>query len=351
VIQARRQQRTGLFSALLLAAVPAVLFYPWGWAYEVDQFTQRSRTPEVDTLPVLDQHVQSALRDATRRMNAELKKSSRSCVPGDAQLQAKLEDHLADLLVGPSPVATRFEKWLMRFRENRYAISTDPINSIYNHPKYQLIVISGMLVPELLVGGIRVGTDKLGHFVQLGYRLHKRNRKTRKALSSCESLARATSESGYYGCGSGGFVFSYADMIANVTGLRFWQNVVGLNANHYIHCGQDGFFHAIESSARQFTFADYLSPLWDEAVNCSMDCAVGDVFEPSRAVTVTKRVKKFSCPWPQAEFVWQGQRMNANQFCSSFARAFRENRSPFPVGFEGSTDCVPQVVSPACLAQ
>jgi hypothetical protein len=340
---------------LLLSLVSGgSFFHPFSvYGYEVDSFTRRDRVPDLDSLPLLDERVQGALREATKRMNLELQQKALKCIPGDALLQGRLEDILAELLVGSSPVTTRFEKEFMALPEGRYAISTRPVDSIYNHPKYQMIVISGMIVPELLVGGIRTGTDKLGHFVQLGYRLHKRSRlssRSRRPLKRCEDLARVTSESGYYGCGSGGFVFSYADMIANVAGLRFWQKVVSLPAESYISCAEDGLYRVQEPSALHFTFADYVSPLWDEAVNCSMDCPIGRGFESSQAVTVTSRVKRYSCPWPKAEFEWQGQKMSATQFCSDFARSFRENRSPFPVGFEGATDCVQEVVSPACLA-
>jgi hypothetical protein len=164
----------------------------------------------------------------------------------------------------------------------------------------------------------------------------------------CQSLVRLTSELGYYGCMSGGFIYSYGDMMANFAGLQLWGRMVGNSSDKYISCGTNGRFE-INPASKAFSFADYVSPFWDEAVNCSMDCAIEDRFRPSQEVPVMKRIGKYSCPYPQAKFSWAGEATDGEHFCKKASEDYQAHRPIFPAGFLGGSGCLEEVVSPTCL--
>ena len=334
----------GLLTTLLLAVSQA-------HAYEVDQFTRRAVVPSSgDSLTLLDQEVRRLMGVAIEQANERMRKRGDRCVPGLLEHEERLEEALERLLVGDNPVSTKFEKWVMGLPEGQVLVSTEPGQSLYaGHSKYALVVLSGMIVPEILVAGQRVGTDKIGHFVQLGYRLHRKLRRERVAAGGCRALVDRSSELGYYGCKSGGFVYAYADMAANLAGIAFWERVVGLGGDSYTVCGADGRYK-LNPESNPFSFADFVNPLWDEAVNCSMDCQARDGYRPSLNVTVAARVGKYGCPWSEARVPWGGVQLSGPEFC---ARVREAQAAGGRFGVPGETirgaSCLEEIVSPACL--
>jgi hypothetical protein len=87
------------------------------------------------------------------------------------------------------------------------------------------------------------------------------------------------SERTYFGLYTTG-VHSYADLAANFEGMRFWQHVLGRaddpldtgwrSRRPYVTCRRR-FWLAGERRwrvSRKLDLADYVTPVWDEAVNC-----------------------------------------------------------------------------------
>lgn len=136
------------------------------------------------------------------------------------------------------------------------------------------------------------GADKLGHFLQLGYSMYladeaKSNPKFKdvrplhirmadrltgdkkfrdRAQSTGLQLAIEYSEfeeDGSWGM-KGPLAKSWADMAANVEGFKFWSELTD-GPNPYVKRDASGRWY----QARQFDWAVYVNPAWDEAVNPS----------------------------------------------------------------------------------
>lgn len=338
----------GAFLGLIMAFL---LSLDRAQAYEVDQFTHRAQVPtRGDSLTLLDEEVRRQMGLAIEHVNERMRKRAERCVPGVADHEERVEEALERVLVGDNPVSTKFEKWVMGLPEGEVLVSTPPGQSLYAADrKYSLIVLTGMIVPEILVAGQRVGTDKIGHFVQLGYRLHRKLRRERVAAGGCRALVDRSSELGYYGCTSGGFVYAYGDMAANLAGIVFWDRVVGVGGDSYIVCGADGRYQ-LNPSCKPFSFAEYVNPLWDEAINCSMDCQARDRFRPSRNVTVTAQVGRYGCPWREARAPWGGTELSGPEFCAKVREAHAAGvRLGVPGESIQGASCLEEIVSPACL--
>ena len=69
-------------------------------------------------------------------------------------------------------------------------------------------------------------------------------------------------------------IFSYADLVANLNGLRFWNSILArkpdpiqktVTVRPYIGCTNGKW-----KRLREFHWTDYVDPAWDEAVNCNI---------------------------------------------------------------------------------
>ncbi len=113
-----------------------------------------------------------------------------------------------------------------------------------------------------------VGTDKFGHFLAQGYTYYKiahlKGRGLEKALEY-----GANSESSYFGLHATG-IFSYADLVANFQGYRFWNFLL---LRHPDPLGDDKHGPFIELShekwrkVKHFDWSYFVDPAWDEAIN------------------------------------------------------------------------------------
>lgn len=158
------------------------------------------------------------------------------------------------------------------------------------------------------IDNVVFGADKLGHFLQLGYSMYlaagqKRkegfkdvrplyirmadvvsgDKKYRKeATATGMDLALDYSkfqEDGSWGL-KGPMGRSWADMAANVDGFKFWEELTG-GANPYVKKDAKGRWY----QARQFDWATYVNPAWDEAVNRTD-------FDPRMHDQIEKRIQE-----------------------------------------------------------
>lgn len=122
------------------------------------------------------------------------------------------------------------------------------------------------------MGDCRVGADKFGHFFSEGWsyfiRAYENDVDIDEALFFGEM-----SESIYFGAITTG-VFSYADLVANFNGMRFWNRVAGIypdplfpekEINPYFRCKNKGW--VLETG---FDWKEYIDPAWDERFNPSV---------------------------------------------------------------------------------
>lgn len=123
--------------------------------------------------------------------------------------------------------------------------------------------------PTLEIGGIRLGADKLGHFVSAGWLNYERFRSgLRRGLSEAEAQLRAIEtglmlERTTLGWLSSG-IFSPADAEANAAGMRFYRSLCQ-SAEPLAARTEQGW-----KLVRRFDMRSYVTPEWDEsyAPNC-----------------------------------------------------------------------------------
>lgn len=243
-----------------------------GLAYEVDNFTGRAALTE-DALPILDRKVNEILERAVRAANRES--------PGHCN-RVLLRQEIVRW-TGPDPVSI-LELWSAmtgKVQQSR----ADMSESIYagvSLSESPAMWVAGIGRSFRLAGQV-VGTDKLGHFFMQGLTYYKK-----VAIDGVDLnfvLKEEHSEDGLFGLSLTG-VKSYADMAANYQGYLFWKNLY--EGNHpYVRCENDEKWVKL----RTFTWKDYVSPAWDEAINCSE-------MKPKLAARVIKNRSKLGlrCP-------------------------------------------------------
>jgi hypothetical protein len=105
------------------------------------------------------------------------------------------------------------------------------------------------LAPIMLVAGHYIGTDKIGHFFQLGYAEYYAKTLGPKGLSRDQAIAEGNkTEEGGFGLNNTG-VYSHADIAANVAGMGFY-NELGKGGGNFA-----------------FDIRKYVSDKWNEQKN------------------------------------------------------------------------------------
>jgi len=153
---------------------------------------------------------------------------------------------------------------------------------------------------SFILSDIYMGTDKLGHFLTEGWMYFN------KAFIENEGVRKAMefgikTEETYYGFSYSG-VKSYADLVANYNGMKFWVNLLGavegewkinIPDRPYIKCENNKFV-----SVRDFDFNEYVDNGWDEAYNCSdFDSVTNQLHVFNRLINLGRNLKSsLICP-------------------------------------------------------
>lgn len=136
------------------------------------------------------------------------------------------------------------------------------------------------------IDGDLIGLDKLGHFFAEGWRYYEISQQEGDGLQVAMDWGKGK-EDGLYGTITTG-VFSYADLVANFNGWRFWNRVLLEQSDPilgmikrwfdrpYVSCDiqiiesikQRKLVRAWESN-RSFDIRDYVDAMWDESNNCN----------------------------------------------------------------------------------
>jgi len=119
--------------------------------------------------------------------------------------------------------------------------------------------------PTIMLNGVRIGTDKLSHFVSQGLKYYRRLHRG----WSPDRVMRfgALVERWYYGGFTTG-VFSNADLVANYEGMRFYRSMF----DDDIISGKPALIRwegDVPHMQRAFSWADHVNPYWDEVINPS----------------------------------------------------------------------------------
>lgn len=232
-------------------------------ASEVDTFRNRFE-PIEDSLPhlnsVFNRMFEEALEEANEKPGCEEKRLYK-------QLRKRFRNHVFD----------EFNKWLYKTEEvDRIATAvTDSIYQDFN--VFQSPIQGGYarIIKDptgviLNVNGVRIGNDKFEHMMGSGYKYFKKHYLKSEPIEEALRIGWKA-EVGIMGSLFTG-VMSYADMVSNFQGMRFWNHVLQQHKDvfneelgPYVAC--------VDEQWQQVKTVDlgvYVDDAQDESINCSL---------------------------------------------------------------------------------
>ncbi len=269
-----------MFSAILLS----LLLFSQAFmvqSAEVDSFTQRNQ-PLADALTLVNHITQQRFVEAVDRANRISRnvamhrrppKSTHKIYSMQKSVDYCNADHLYDTLREEFGGA-----FVGHFEED---LTDSPIvpkrlipreQSIYQDFLFKeapTLIAANRISPVLNMANIFIGTDKFGHFFEEGWVYFEKAYIAEESLSDAIFFGFLTESMGYGAVTTG--VFSYADLVANLNGMRFWNRVLAENPDiltgqkirPYIAC-----MHRTWQIQTVFDWYDYIDLAWDEANNC-----------------------------------------------------------------------------------
>lgn len=233
------------------------------YSSEVDSFVKRENTLS-DAKELINNKASFYLQEAINKANAK----NKGC--NEKKLYKSLRKNFRNHVFGkltPWIIETQeIDKNEGKVRESIYADFR-----WYEAPivGFMSKVLSDATGHNLKFGEYYIGTDKFEHFLGTGYKYFKK--KYIKGGTTDDVLKIGLkSEFGLMGAVTTG-VISYADMVANFNGMRFWnhmlsknEDILGEEFGPYVQCIDDKWV-----SANEIDFENYMDHGWDEGINCS----------------------------------------------------------------------------------
>ena len=232
---------------LTLALLPFLALSAAG--YEIDPYTNRD-VDVADSLVVLDSKVNEALDGIAESWDER---------PSESGLILAVYRTLGGI------------HWVDKLE--RWAVNSDAVAKVPNSRRESIIsdfpLHAGRVAaifgfgPTINVGGVYVGTDKIGHFFSQGRKFYRRYRR----LGDEERAARwsVVTETGLFGRLTTG-VLSNADLVANYEGYLFYRGLL----HDGVVGGKPALFRWQQDELvrqRDFTWRDHVNEFWDEALN------------------------------------------------------------------------------------
>jgi hypothetical protein len=161
------------------------------------------------------------------------------------------------------------------------------------------------------IDGNLIGLDKIGHFFAEGWKYFELTNEKEQTLQQAIHWGR-DQEEGAFGYTTTG-IFSYADLVANFNGWRFWNRVLpgrddplksklaNLFTTSYTGCSLQ-ILDSIRSKKlirawtvkKKFNLMDYLDGAWDEGNNC---VSFKDPIIEEKVMSRVKNIApEFNCP-------------------------------------------------------
>lgn len=218
-------------------------------AYETDPYYQRL-TPLADATPVLNREMNLAISAAAAECQAT---RDETCI-----INAIFHR------VGGYHWVDHLENWIWHSAEIQ-RIETPREESLYFGIPFWASRNSFLFKvgPIISLGGVRVGADKIGHFLSQGRKFNRRWRDARDEADAADWSA--VTERGIFGQMTTGD-YSNADLVANYEGHRFYRELF----EDDIVPGRKAILRRTRSRwvvQRQFDWADHVNAYWDEAIN------------------------------------------------------------------------------------
>ncbi|WP_127715994.1 hypothetical protein [Halobacteriovorax sp. HLS] len=252
------------------------------YASEVDSFLKRENKLK-DSRDAINEKTHFFLKDSLNRANSKGKGCNEKVLY--KSLRKNFRNHVFGQLT-PWIIATdEIEKNVGLVRETIYADFRwfeAPIVGLLSK------FISDSTGHNIRFGQYYVGTDKFEHFLGTGFKYftkkYKKGWSTEKVLN-----IGVKAEFGFMGATTTG-VISYADMVANFNGMRFWNHILSENEDilgeefgPYVQCVDNKWVEA-----KPIDWLNYMDHAWDEGINCSK-------FRTKRLLkSVKKNLEKYS---------------------------------------------------------
>ena len=241
-------------------------------AAEVDQFTGINHLK--DSSAVIEAEVNRRIQLAITKANShypqplQKKKLHHRIRPqcDVERLYGQLQAQLAKSLIGQvetfAEESSQVDKRRVTFQQSVYRD--------FERLDAPSLVMSERVAAVIRVNHVYLGTDKLGHFFTEGNTYFEITDRMSRGVEA-GLLYGEWSESLYFGAQTTG-VYSYADLVANFNGLRFWNRILATHADPlkgeyqapYIACSNKRWVFN-----ERFSFDDYVDYGWDESINCS----------------------------------------------------------------------------------
>ncbi len=294
-------------------------YFSYGYAYEVDQFTNRDVKIQ-DSTDEIDKEINRRLAKAVEKANSSGPLSFHFKCNGDSEdkkeSRLKLFSSIRDELTSSTVVGV-IEKYIAKSPKISKR-SVQFSDSIYTDAeRYSKILKVYETTSVIKINGVEIGSDKLGHFFDQGYSVYLSHYKTQTNAQKYRSSLVDSSEMEKfeYGLRTTG-IYSYSDIAANYEGHKFWEKICGnINkdttktaADYFkIHsCHSDSYIQCDISTGKwtmnplkKFTLRDYVNLAWDESTNCNMYSSDATSFiakQLSRKVHLYKGNPKQPCP-------------------------------------------------------
>jgi hypothetical protein len=249
-------------------------------ALETDQFYAWTR-PLEDATDAINHRINAEIAETLARVNAE--RGATSCPCG--KVKRAIREHFDYAIIA------RPELWVTKtsqvdrvpatpdeepvFRRAFLYGGTSPLDPVLWMPPS----------PTIEIAGVRVGTDKLGHFFSDGAWLEASYRRALKKGAADEDALRAAlryglaTESTIWGTGTSG-ILSLADLEANYQGLLFYRGLCN-GSDPALALTAEGW-----RLTRPFNLRDYVSPEWDESWQ-------PNIYTPSRWAKVKPVMERY----------------------------------------------------------
>jgi len=300
-----------LYFALAVSQLrPAVIF-----ASEIDTFSART-VPLADSLDeindIVNTRLQEGVQNANRRQDTgQLFLAPETCDPEILYTELRraiFQSFTASWGLKGYDLDKQLRELL---RDKSYSLPLQ--NSVYRDIDYLegLSLNLKELSDVVNLSGNYVGLDKIGHFFAEGWQYFEMTTSDDKNLTDVLTWG-LEKEEGMFGFTTTG-IFSYADLVANLNGYRFWNRILlkqrdplltfwaSLLDTPYITCNIQVWdslrkWRLIRrwELQKHFDFTDYIDGAWDETNNC---CSYAT---PAIEEKVTARIRAvtphFTCP-------------------------------------------------------
>lgn len=294
----------------------AMTYSLFGFAFEVDNFTDRYRKDELqDASPMINGEIERVFDEVIKEAN----KQPIDCngEPADimqhpaVRFRKILKEHIAK-----NNDIGEIESWAMSCKgivnkvKSFFGTCEDATIPRFKPGKDHLYKYSDEvnvrsfagLGYSMRIGSHFIGTDKLGHFFDQGFRYFDTTRKTVRSHGRPMSRVGDALALGHVWEGSDRGrlttgVTSYADLSANLSGLIFWQQVASGPSPYLV---KDPYFICENGQWRRnkkFQIQDFVNASWDEGINCNKywgqtETAVNKYVTEMQQATH----KNFTCP-------------------------------------------------------